>query len=99
MHVADQAVRAAPDRRAVKAVAELSRVVAPDQDVPGLGIALVVAQRRERDAELRAPALVVDLRRGVVVVVGREVLVEIRVVEDAVRLNATWIYADLDRRA
>ena len=83
-------------RRAVERVAEVARVVAPDEDVPRLRSARRVAQRRERDAVLGAPAVGVDARRGVVEEVGREVLVAVGVVEEAVGLDAARIDAQLD---
>ena len=99
MHVADEAIRVARDRRAVECVAELARVIAPDQDVPGLRIGMRIAQRGERDAILRAPAAAVDLRRGVIEEIWREVFVAVRVVEESVTLDAARIHAQLQAHA
>ena len=97
--VADRAVGAALDRRAVEAVAKIARVVAPDQDAPGLGIIFRVAQRAERHADLGLPALGGDRRRGVIEKIGRLVLVARGVVEEVVPLDAARVDPDLHRRA
>ena len=98
MCVADVAVRSASDRRTLKRVAKLARIVAPDDDVPRLRIGPRITERRKRDAIFGAPSAAVDLRRRVVEKIGREVFVVVRVVVDAVALNAARIDAQLHRR-
>src|SRR5207253_5691711 len=93
MHVANETIRIPRDRRAVKRVAKLARIVAPDQDVPSLRVAVRITERGERDSVFGAPTAVIDLRRGVIKKVGRKVFVPVRVVEEAVGLNAARIDA------
>ena len=61
--VADKAVEPARHPRRQELVVTVARIVAVEQDGPRLRVAVLVPERRERDAHLERPSALGDLRR------------------------------------
>src|SRR6266849_4353294 len=72
--------------RGEELIAELARVVAIEENPPGLRIAGLVAQRGERNPDLERPAVIVDFRRRFPEEIGRRILSR-RIVADRVVLD------------
>ena len=87
---ADEAVAAARQLRGKELIVVIARIVAVQQDAPGLGVDVLVAQRRERNPHLERPAARGDLRRRFPEEVGRRILAR-RIVGDRVVLDAARI--------
>jgi hypothetical protein len=96
--IADETVR--PARQPVREhlIAPVARPVAVQHDSPLRRIAVLVAERRERDPHLEYPAVLRDLRGRVPEVVGRVVLAG-RIVRSGVVLDAARVREKQNRSA
>ena len=96
--MADQAVVAARDFRRHQLIAVLPRVVAKQDDAPGLRVEVPVPQGGERNPHLHDPAALGDPRRRIPEEIRRGVLSG-RVVRDRVVLHVARVDEELERGA
>ena len=93
---AEKAARAPRHLHAVELVVVVARPDSVDHERPVLRILVGVAQRGERDRDLRRPRARADLAGGLPEVVRRVVLAEGRLVQDRVRLDAARADPEVD---